>query len=41
MSKPALNIDSLSSEERSRLIEELWESLRESEDGLPDHLTHP
>ena len=30
MSKPALNIDSLTSEERLRLIEELWESLRES-----------
>ena len=41
MSKPALNIDSLSSEERLRLIEELWESLRESEDGPSDNLTDP
>ena len=35
MSKPALNIDSLSSEERLRLIEELWESLRESPEAIP------
>ena len=35
MSKPALNIDSLSFEERLRLIEELWESLRESPEAIP------
>lgn len=35
MSKPALNIDGLSSEERLRLIEELWESLSESPGVVP------
>jgi len=35
MSKPALDIDSLSPEERLRLIEELWESLSE----LPEVVT--
>lgn len=35
MSKPALNIESLSSEERLRLIEELWESLSESPEAVP------
>lgn len=35
MSKPALNIDNLSSEERLRLIEKLWESLRESPGSVP------
>ena len=35
MSKPALNINSLSSEERLRLIEELWESLSESPEAIP------
>lgn len=34
MSKPALNIDSLSPEERLRLIEELWESLSESPEAM-------
>ena len=34
MSKPALNIDSLSPAERLRLIEELWESLSESPDAI-------
>ena len=34
MSKPALNIDSLSPKERLRLIEELWESLSESPEAL-------
>ena len=34
MSKPALNIDSLSPKERLRLIEELWESLSESPDAI-------
>jgi len=29
MSKPALNIDDLTPEERLRLIEELWDSLNE------------
>lgn len=35
MSKPALNIDSLSSEERLQLIEELWESLSKSPGAVP------
>ena len=35
MSKPALNIDSLSTTERLRLIEELWDSLSESPDATP------
>ena len=35
MSKPALNIDGLSSEERLRLIEELWESLSQSPEAVP------
>ena len=34
MSKPALNIDSLSPKERLRLIEELWESLSESSETM-------
>ena len=34
MSKPALNIDSLSPKERLRLIEELWESLSESPETI-------
>ncbi len=34
MSKPALNIDSLSPNERLRLIEELWESLSESPEAM-------
>ena len=34
MSKPALNIDSLSPKERLRLIEELCESLSESPEAL-------
>ena len=34
MSKPALNIDSLSPKERLRLIEELWESLSESPETM-------
>ena len=35
MSKPTLNIDRLSTAERLRLIEELWDSLSESPDALP------
>ena len=35
MSKPALNIDGLSSEERLRLIEELWDSLSQSPGAVP------
>ena len=35
MSKPALNIDRLSTTERLRLIEELWDSLSESPDAMP------
>ena len=35
MSKPSLNIDGLSSEERLRLIEELWESLSQSPGAVP------
>lgn len=35
MSKPALNIESLSTTERLRLIEELWDSLSESPDAMP------
>lgn len=35
MSKPALNIDSLSPEERLRLIEELWDSLSKSPEAMP------
>jgi putative addiction module component (TIGR02574 family) len=38
MSKPALNIGDLSSEERLRLIEELWDSLTEKPGAVP--LTH-
>jgi putative addiction module component (TIGR02574 family) len=37
MSKPALNIEALSCAERLQLIEELWESLRQSPDTV--HLT--
>ncbi len=35
MSKPALNIDDLSPEERLRLIEELWDSLNEKPESVP------
>ena len=35
MSKPDLNIDSLSPEERLQLIEELWDSLSESPAAMP------
>ena len=35
MSKPALNIDTLSPEERLRLIEELWDSLSETPTTIP------
>lgn len=38
MNKSALNIDALSCAERLQLIEELWESLRQSPDNVP--LTH-
>jgi len=39
MSKPALNINDLSPEERLRLIEELWDSLNEKPGNVP--LTNP
>jgi len=35
MSKPALNIGDLSTEERLRLIEELWDSLNEKPGTVP------
>ena len=35
MSKPELNIDSLSPSERLRLIDELWDSLSESPEAMP------
>ena len=35
MSKPALNINDLSPEERLRLIEELWDSLDETLEAIP------
>jgi len=35
MSKPALNIDALTAEERLRLIEELWDSLTEKPETVP------
>lgn len=35
MSKPALNIDDLTPEERLRLIEELWDSLTEKPGTVP------
>ncbi len=35
MSKPALNVDELSPEERLQLIEELWDSLREKPESVP------
>ena len=35
MSKPALNIDDLTPEERLRLIEELWDSLNEMLGTVP------
>ena len=35
MSKPALNIDALSTTERLQLIEELWDSLSGSPDAMP------
>lgn len=35
MSKPALNIDDLTPEERLRLIEELWDSLTEKPETVP------
>jgi putative addiction module component (TIGR02574 family) len=38
MSSPAINIEKLSPEERLRLIEVLWESLRTRQESVP--LTH-
>jgi putative addiction module component (TIGR02574 family) len=35
MSKPALNINDLTPEERLRLIEELWDSLTEKPETVP------
>lgn len=35
MSMPAIDIEKLSAEERLRLIEELWESLRTRPDAAP------
>ena len=35
MSKPALNINDLTPEERLRLIEELWDSLTERPETVP------
>ena len=35
MSKPALNLDDLSPEERLQLIEELWDSLSEKPEDVP------
>lgn len=35
MSKPAINIDDLSPEERLRMIEELWDSLSEQSGSVP------
>ena len=35
MSKPALNIDDLTPEERLRLIEKLWDSLTEKPETVP------
>ena len=35
MSKPALNIDDLTPEERLRLIEQLWDSLSETPGTIP------
>ena len=35
MSKPAVQIDKLSSAERLQLIDELWESLSDSPDSVP------
>lgn len=35
MSKPALNLDGLSPEERLQLIEELWDSLSEKPKDVP------
>jgi putative addiction module component (TIGR02574 family) len=35
MSKPALNIDDLTPEERLRLIEDLWDSLTEKPETVP------
>ena len=35
MSKPALNIDDLTPEERLHLIEELWDSLNETPGSVP------
>ena len=35
MSSPAIDIEKLSPEERLRLIEDLWESLRKTPDALP------
>ena len=35
MSTPAIDIDKLAPEERLRLIEELWESLRRSPEDVP------
>lgn len=35
MSEPAFNIEDLSPEERLRLLDRLWESLRDRPDDLP------
>jgi putative addiction module component (TIGR02574 family) len=35
MSKPALNVEQMSAEERLELIEELWESLSETSEAVP------
>jgi putative addiction module component (TIGR02574 family) len=35
MSTPAIDIDKLAPEERLRLIEELWESLRRAPEDVP------
>ena len=35
MSKPSLNINELSPEDRLRLIEELWDSLNETPGSIP------
>lgn len=35
MNKPALNIDDLSTEERLRLLEQLWDSLSETPAAVP------
>ena len=35
MSQPAFNLDNLTPEERLRLIEQIWESLRAQPDQVP------